>query len=824
MLHRTPLRRRPAWVWLVGGLATAATVGAVVAPPPAVQVPLHMDDVTRLVDERTYVTAMTTDAGGDLWVGTESAGVWRFDPRDQTWVAFTRADGLGDDSAYALACDPAGRVWVGHGRHGVSVYNGQRWQNYGVLGGDAGDRGPAALAGPIGERVFALAVCPTTGDVWMATSGGLTRFAAATGVWSTLTRADGLPSDAADAIAFDPAGNVYVGLATDGVAMADAADGYARWRQVTASFRPDPATAAGTGTGLPSGYVNDVMVARDGRVYVGTPLGLAWSDDRGATWRYVRGADWAEKAQMDALPTPPRWDGRRSTFPKPMPARPPRGGADLAEDYVEAVGETPTGRLLVGYRRRGWQAFDRDAGGDSVSGLLTAGPPSSPTADSCVRALPRGGNGYPCVGQYLTGDVDPLDGLTNPSVAARPSPAEPPPLPPGAPPPDGAARAAAVWSVPAVGPQPMPAGTVVPLADDWLTQGAWLGRYGRYWCVLPAIDMPKDYVWGAATRPVPWSLGIGHVAPPTEYTRYDSRKPGDDPRALELPPILYDAHVRLGFIKAADRGRFTTRNDGSLHYPQTMDGPNLVYRLDVPAGTFVLSAYEVNGDEHDSPANYRRDFGIVVRSADGTPADAAVPPRGTGGTDLDRGTVLATARVRDFGTGVYKRFLVRGPAALAIEVARDYSFVTTTSGLMLDLADPCPPPFYPPTSRPAGTHRQAVPSGTEAVWASNLTAELARLRDENPAWWAVHHRPLCVGLAQWYAAHPEAADPADRAAALYGANLFAAAEAVDAAAGRRTARDVERSLKWDGHTNDNSGAESQALIDAGIVGADGVRK
>ena len=38
---------------------------------------------------------------------------------------------------------------------------------------------------------------------------------------------------------------------------------------------------------------------------------------------------------------------------------------------------------------------------------------------------------------------------------------------------------------------------VVPLPDDWTTQGAWLGRYGKYWAVLFASVVPDDYEWGS---------------------------------------------------------------------------------------------------------------------------------------------------------------------------------------------------------------------------------------------------------------------------------------------------------------------------------------
>jgi RNA polymerase sigma factor (sigma-70 family) len=841
---------------LVAALMFAAgrpkPAGRTTTPTAAVQmsessIPVPFAALTGAVPARKYVTTMAADAHGTLWVGTKDAGVWRFDPRAARWTPFTVADGLGDGSALAVACDHRGRVWVAHGRHGVSVYDGNVWQNYDVIdglsGGDDNDRGDDrrrhALAGPIGEHVVALAVCPTTGDVWMATSAGLTRYADATDTWTAVTRADGLPSDLARSIAFDPKGNVYVGFEADGVAMADAADSYGHWRQVTAPFRPDPKTAAATGVGLPSGYVNDVMVAGDGRVYVGTPNGLGWSDDRGASWRFVRGADWTAKAQMDALSTPPTWDNNKPVLPVPTPPRPPRGGAVLAEDYVEALGETPAGDLMVGYRRLGFDVFQRSTDG-SLAEIHNR--PTATSAD-CIRALPRAGNGYPCVGSFITGKMRlvPTAAGTNVQVATVIASTDTPPLPSGARPayldPLNAALRLAAAVPPGLSPDAGPA--VIPLADDWRTQGRWIGRYGRYWCVLPAIDPPTDYIWGPAPQPVAWSLGLGHSARSKDFNRYWTLEANTDPRASELPPVLYDAWVRNHIIKPEDRYRTANRNDDGAHYPDAYDGPNLVYRLDVPDGTFVLSAYAVNIDETPSNSNYRRDYGMIVRSAAGTAPTAAETGNGMGGTHLDEGTVLAETRVFNFGTGVYKRFLVRGPASLVVELARHNSFYANTAGLMLDLADDRPPPYFGTFAdhdRSRGARLESLrgqaaswsppaevrPAATEAEAVRRLATELDRLRDWNPAWWATHQRRWAVDLARWYAAHPEVADPAGRAAALYGANLFAAAEAVDHAAGITTARDVEQSLKWDGHTTDNSGTEAAVLagklaVDAAAV-------
>ena len=51
-------------------------------------------------------------------------------------------------------------------------------------------------------------------------------------------------------------------------------------------------------------------------------------------------------------------------------------------------------------------------------------------------------------------------------------------------------------------PQEYAGPQVIPISDDWRTQGTWLGRYGRYWACLFAIYPPpdvSDYVWEPGT-------------------------------------------------------------------------------------------------------------------------------------------------------------------------------------------------------------------------------------------------------------------------------------------------------------------------------------
>ena len=107
-----------------------------------------------------FITSLAADADGTVWVGTENQGLFRLPADGGPARPFTAKDGLGDDNVYAVAIDARGRVWAGTGTAGVAVFNGEKWRSYSVEDGLPG------------ERVFAIAVSPADGDVWVATSGG----------------------------------------------------------------------------------------------------------------------------------------------------------------------------------------------------------------------------------------------------------------------------------------------------------------------------------------------------------------------------------------------------------------------------------------------------------------------------------------------------------------------------------------------------------------------------------------------------------------------------------------------------------------------------
>ena len=177
--------------------ARSASEGAAPAAAPYApeyKIPPPSNGKSTPLPANAFVVSLVEDQSGRIWAGTEDLGVFRFDPAEpdgSRWSQFTAADGLGDDNAYAICVDRLNRIWVGHLNHGVSVYNGVSWMNYDVPDG------------PIGERIFSIAADPKFGDVWIATSAGLTRYSLDTDKWTDYTRDDGLPSDQIQSLAFD---------------------------------------------------------------------------------------------------------------------------------------------------------------------------------------------------------------------------------------------------------------------------------------------------------------------------------------------------------------------------------------------------------------------------------------------------------------------------------------------------------------------------------------------------------------------------------------------------------------------------------------------
>ena len=628
-----------------------------------------------------FVMSLCADKRGRLFVGTEDMGVWMYDaalPAGKAWRQFTTKDGLGDNNGYALCCDSLGRIWAGNLNHGVSVFNGEKWKNYDVL------------TGPIGSRVFALAVNPVNGDVWGATEAGLFRYTTRgesresrvqsretraqhvgtrreagvanqesrvqkkgtrktlsslktrptldsglstlyLSLWRYFTRADGLPSDQANCLAFNRKGVLYVGTQCEGLAIGDAMLEHPVWRNVRGV---DKLPLQASGEGLPTNLINCVLITKENKIYVGTTTGLAWSDNDGKTFKYLRGKDWLDKV-----------NGLYPSGQKPLDLPVPNNL--LAEDYITSLADARKD-VIIGHRDKQIEirANEEDAPLFPVVGN---------SAKYCTALIYS--HGAVLGATYRDGvSFSPGEGNTSPGIHptrlshtafAFPSPAPPPTIS------VLEKMTASLRKLPA---DPMPVASY--LGEDWVTQGDYVGHYGRQFTTLCATSAPDSHVFGGN----PHYQVSGQMGP--HHTENDLLRSWMHWATTDNKKSLYDQFI--GHRRQAEW------DDHGETYPATYDGPDIWIKVEINEPKVQsISLYFMNKDGHDGDNSYR-DYMLEVRKA---------PVNSTFSYDLP---VIARGRVVNFWGGVYKSFLVEGPGKYFVTLRRNYSKNAIISAVLLD--------------------------------------------------------------------------------------------------------------------------------------------
>jgi signal transduction histidine kinase/ligand-binding sensor domain-containing protein len=199
------------------------------------------------------VLALSRDATGVLWLGT-AIGVYR--GRGDRF-AFVGSEGLSDARAEAILADADASLWVGTTTGGLAQ-----------IARDPPVRALGTAEGLAGTTPFAIAA-DRAGDVWVTSSGGLSRFRGDR--FENFSATGALPYRDLRSIAPAADGAVWIGGLGRGL-----------FRYADGRFaRIEPAT------GLPPGGVRTVHETRDGRLLVGLAGGgLAISQD-GRGGRFV---------------------------------------------------------------------------------------------------------------------------------------------------------------------------------------------------------------------------------------------------------------------------------------------------------------------------------------------------------------------------------------------------------------------------------------------------------------------------------------------------------------------------------------------------------
>jgi frataxin-like iron-binding protein CyaY len=587
-----------------------------------------------------FVTSVIVDAQNNVWAGTEANGLWRYDSRAKKWAQFTTKDGLGDDNVYALAVDKLGRVWAGHLNHGVSVWNGEKWENFGLLDG------------PLGDRVFAIATCPTDGDVWIATDCGVARYSLAKDDWDYFTRASGLPTNQVQAIAFDSKGNIFLGTQCDGVAMASASDEYKKWKTVAG---PLQMPTAASGDGLPSSLINDIAVVNDDKmILVATQNGVGMSVDGGQKWKYMRGQDW--RMNVNGLyDAPADAGGNDAEQINPHPQ-----GQDelLMEDWTTCIRQDEkTKNIWIGHRKVGAEARNADmnkfvsaAGGDAWRYFAKA------------FCFPQKGPVLVATADFETGGLMTPDNATAEIEPGAEPPKTAPPLP-------APAKAADAATLVAMGKYlgafktELKSGDGVFLGDDWRTQGDWVGRYGNSFAMICGIDADGIYQ-GEPGYDV--KVGIGpHSKGEGTPESYVSNETSDSARMLYVPSLGHREEAEFNDLSCRDT------------FPPSWEGPDLWVETTVPAGLHCVSLYFCNNDLHTPGTGL--DYSRIFRDYDVQLLSWAEDKDA-----VQKSAPLARTRVTDFYGGVYKQFIVAGPARYVVRVGRNHSFGAKLQGVFID--------------------------------------------------------------------------------------------------------------------------------------------
>jgi hypothetical protein len=810
----------------------------VVSKPPGIEAFTNLP-----FGEGHFVMSLCEDGSHRLWVGTEGEGLWCYDPNvalDKQWRLFTVQDGLGDNYIYALASDRLGRVWAGHLNHGVTVYNGETWQNYNVIQGlpregftDSDPR--ASFAGPLGPRVFAVATSPVDGDVWISTDAGLSRYSLAANTWSYFTRAQGLPSDQSNSLAFAKDGTLYLGTQCDGIAIAHPTDNYQYWQSIhtPAEYKDHPPPTP-AGDGLPTDLINQLLIASDGTIYAATTTGLASSRDAGQTWQFRRGADWKAKRD-DFLKTN---ESLSSVSAAPI----------LAEDYSTALAKVGEGYLFVGHREKGVDLVEDPVGTltelpvshDYVTIVVLSGSnaivgtygrgllplinvtavenmywhKAESTSSIKLRELAPVNSALQTTGAPIEKQPK-LDGSRTITASVLPFPMEAKPL-------DLEQLKIYLGQVANTPPALQPDHPkVIVLDDDWRTQGAWLGRYGRYWAWLSGMDKGYDYFWGASPLRISHIATVGNHCKLGEMLRWwQPVEFSAELGALEMPPLFLHRNVVCGATTWDLDRQPSEWDDHGERYHRTFDGPDINISITIPSGPSILSVYEYNMDAFTGTNNKFRDYCMTVNAgvvANGKEEVATKPQS-------------ATSRICNFHEGVYKKFLVTGPAIEHVTIKRNYSFNTICSGVMLDRLDEQAVGYDMSfdESEIADARINSQRDEWEKEWVAhknieslNLSAQsgqtecinaicsvLSMLPYWNEKWWAENGHRFSVTVARWCKAQSNIpggnVSPKVLALCYFYAGLHSEWEKARVLNGQVSCRTLEKSLRWDGITANES--------------------
>ena len=619
---------------------------------------------------------------GAIWAVGERESIYRLQVGDRayekSWLNMDYYSGFPKGKNFTcIAEDRQGRIWVGTDDSGVAVFNGREWKTY--------DRGNALN----GEHVYALAVSPVSGEVAVATSGGVSVYDPGNDSWKALDRSTGLAEDQAASAGFDARGNLWLAYACGGVSCSPRKSGYMQWKNVQAPWYWDSKQFARQpyqpyGDGLPSNICNVLACTEKDQVLVGTWSGLAYSNGI-SSWHYMRGCDYARKNTGIYGSS-----GRKTAVPG-------EGNAKmLSEDFVSSI--LRQGKdIFIGYRTQGVDVLDAERmtvrrrirkglENTDVPSLLALkdGSVWAATYGKGLVSLKKGSLSY----QLDRKQQD--DEIPFPSPARMEDPA------------------AVLKRLEKLGADAHAGKSIVFRGEDWSTKGDWCGRYGLTRATLCATNAPmSNSEFKAKTvsfRTLSSVPGYpGYQGAVSSYWIQGlmglNRNKGDALRWW-VHSIKENDNRNILFDPTDSVRTEAEWDDHGEVYPGFVDGPDIWTVVEVPEGVHEIALYFYNPNGYLSNES-RRDYVVEARRHPSTSSlvfqfnnvgDLAIGEQNKWGKILTAAMeqwysfpVEARTRVSRFaGSGVYKRFMCRKGGIYLFRVCRNGSFNTILNGVFVN--------------------------------------------------------------------------------------------------------------------------------------------
>src|SRR6266446_1899816 len=139
-----------------------------------------------------------TGRKNEIWIGTQHSGLKRFEYRDGVigGKTYTQANGLAENSVFAVYPSQDGAVWAATLTSGISKFKDGRFVTYTTADGLASNTVSAILE-------------TRDGTIWFAAPNGLSSLSR--GHWTTYTTKDGLPSNSVNCLFEDSSGVLWIG-------------------------------------------------------------------------------------------------------------------------------------------------------------------------------------------------------------------------------------------------------------------------------------------------------------------------------------------------------------------------------------------------------------------------------------------------------------------------------------------------------------------------------------------------------------------------------------------------------------------------------------